>query len=468
MTIKRRTMNYKTLFQVKGVTRVGLIGTGAFGRSFLSQAYRVPGIRVPVICDQDLEVAENACLQAGMPPEDLKICCTGSDVNDAIASCKTAVVSDAMLLMDQTIEVLIEASGIPEAGANHALAAIENGMHVIMVTKETDCVVGPILSRLADRAGLVYSPADGDQPSLLIGLISWAETLGFKIVCAGKAAELDFIYETDSKTTTRGDQTASLTEENLWELAVGAAEQGIRMRREALESLPQSSAADLCEMAIVINATGYDYDAPQLHAPIARVIEIPEVMCRRSAGGILQNEGVIDMVNCLRRPDEVSFAGGVFVIVKCRRDETWQLLKDKGHLVSRDGTRAMIFRPYHLLGVETATSVLTANHLKLSTGGADPVPRADVGVRAIQALQAGYPLSMKLDHSIAGVAPEIQPAVKMTPDSPVPYYMAGGHKLKHAVDKGELLTYGMIDHDGESCLWQLRREQDKLFGVIER
>jgi len=53
-------MNYKQLFQFKGVTNVGLIGTGAFGRSFLAQARRIPGIRVPVVCDQDLEVAEDA------------------------------------------------------------------------------------------------------------------------------------------------------------------------------------------------------------------------------------------------------------------------------------------------------------------------------------------------------------------------------------------------------------------------
>jgi predicted homoserine dehydrogenase-like protein len=41
--------------------------------------------------------------------------------------------------------------------------------------------------------------------------------------------------------------------------------------------------------------------------------------------------------------------------------------------------------------------------------------------------------------------------------------MAAGHKLKHTVEKGILITYGMIDNDGQSCLWKLRREQDELF-----
>jgi predicted homoserine dehydrogenase-like protein len=461
-------VNFKNLFKSTGVTHVGLIGTGAFGRSFLAQSRMTPGIRLPVVCDQDIEIAEDACLQSGVALEDLKVCLTESEANDAIASGKTAVVSDALLLMNLPIEVVIEASGTPGAGASHALSAIENGKHVVMVTIETDCVVGPILNRLAQNTGLVYTPADGDQPSLLIGLISWAEILGFEIVCAGKAAELDFVFDPASNTVARGSRSASITAEALWELTGGAAEQGIRFRRRALESLPQFSVADLCEMAIVINSTGYDYDAPQLHAPIARIIEMPEIMCGRADGGILQKEGVIDMVNCLRRSDEISFAGGIFIIIKCRGRETWQFLKNKGHLVNHAGTRAMIFRPYHLLGVETATSVLAASQLNLSTGGTDPQPRVDVGVRAIRTLPQGACLTLEHDHSIAGVMPELLPAKKMASDSPIPYYMAAGNRLKHAVEEGRLLTYGMIEDDPpSSCLWKLRQEQDALFGTFK-
>ena len=140
-------MNYKNLFKSTDVTHVGLIGTCAFGRSFLTQSRLTPGIKVPVVCDQDLETAGKACLQAGLAPEDMKVCHTESEANDVIASGKTAVVSDARLLMNLPIEVVVEASGMPGAGALHGLSAIENGKHVVMVTKETDCVVGPILNR---------------------------------------------------------------------------------------------------------------------------------------------------------------------------------------------------------------------------------------------------------------------------------------------------------------------------------
>ena len=459
-------MDYKKLFQYNGITHVGLIGTGAFGRSFLAQSRLMPGIRVPVVCDQDIEIAEGACLRTGLTPKDLKVCHTESEANDTIASGKTAVISDALLMMDLPIEVVVEATGIPEVGANHALSAIENGKHIVMVSKETDCVVGPILNRLAENAGVVYTPADGDQPSLLIGLISWAETLGFEMACAGKAGELDFVYHPASKTMVRGREVVTFAKEDPWEPAGRTVSHRLRVRHQALETLPRFTVADLSEIAIVINATGYDYDAPRLHAPIARIIEMPEIMCGRGEGGILQKEGIIDMVNCLRRSDEMSFAGGVFVIVKCRGREIWQFLKDKGHLVNQVGTRAMIFRPYHLLGVETATSVLAARFLKLSTGGSDLKPRVDVGVRATRTLPQGDRLILEADHAIAGVMPELLPAEKMASDSPVPYYMAAGNRLKQTVEKGKLLTYGMIDHDSQSsCLMELRRKQDEFFST---
>jgi predicted homoserine dehydrogenase-like protein len=457
-------MDYNKIYQSDKVADIGLIGTGAFGRTFLAQSRWIPAIRVPVVCDRNIEAAEAACLQAGMGPEALRVCHTRADSMTAVASGKTALISDAMLLMDLAIDVVVEATGMPESGAVHARTAIERGKNVVMVTKETDCVVGPILHRLAGNAGVVYSPADGDQPSLLIGLISWAQTLGLEIACAGKAGELDFVHDPASKIIARGDRTVPVDADFPWNLAAGPLVESLCQRHRAIGSLPRFSVADLCEMAIVINATGYNWDAPQLHAPVARIREMPDLLCGKDAGGILHKEGIIDMVNCLRGPDEVSMAGGVFVVVKCREPETWRFLKDKGHLVNRAGTHAMIFRPYHLLGVEIATSILAAKCLKLSTGGDDVKPLVDVGIRATRTLPAGYSLTMQSDHSIAGVVPEMRPAGAIGAESAVPYYLAAGNRLNCEVAAGGLLTCGMIEHAPKSELWELKREQDRLFG----
>jgi predicted homoserine dehydrogenase-like protein len=39
------------------------------------------------------------------------------------------------------------------------------------------------------------TPVDGDQPSLLMGLATWAEMLGFTMVAAGKSSEYDFVFD---------------------------------------------------------------------------------------------------------------------------------------------------------------------------------------------------------------------------------------------------------------------------------
>ena len=169
------------------------------------------------------------------------------------------------------------------------------------------------------------------------------------------------------------------------------------------------------------------------------------------------------MVNCLRRSEEVSPAGGVFIVVRCRGSETWQILKDKGHLISRDGTRAVVFRPYHLLGVESATSILAASHLGVSAGGIEVNPRVDLGIRATGTLQPGDRLNIRSDHSIPGVMPELVPAEKIDDDSPIPYYLAAGHRITRTVYAGQLLTCAMVDIEQNSVLLELRREQDKVF-----
>ena len=191
--------------------------------------------------------------------------------------------------------------------------------------------------------------------------------------------------------------------------------------------------------------------------------EIPELLRHVDDGGILEKTPAIDIVNCLRRDDEVGFSGGVFVVVKCADEEAWDLLRRKGHLLSRDGRHAMIYLPYHLLGVETATSVLSAAVLGLPTGSGDLRPVAEVAMRAVEPLRAGQRLSMDHAHAIAGIEPFFAPPQPAAPDNAIPYYMAAENVLAKNIDVGMVLTYAMVAEPSGSVLWSLKREQDRLF-----
>src|SRR5262249_59994877 len=92
------------------------------------------------------------------------------------------------------IEVLIEATGVPEAGIRHALAAIAHGKHIVMVNVEADALAGPLLARKAKAAGVVYSLAWGDQPALICEQVDWARACGFKAIAAGKGTRYEPPY----------------------------------------------------------------------------------------------------------------------------------------------------------------------------------------------------------------------------------------------------------------------------------
>ena len=50
--------------------------------------------------------------------------------------------------------------------------------------------------------GVICTPVDGDQPSLLIDLVTWAEVLGMDIIAAGKSSEYDFVFDPASGNVT--------------------------------------------------------------------------------------------------------------------------------------------------------------------------------------------------------------------------------------------------------------------------
>ena len=81
-------------------------------------------------------------------------------------------------------------------------------------------------------------------------------------------------------------------------------------------------------------------------------MELPSVFRPAEDGGILGRPGVVDVFACLRRPDELSFAGGVFVVVETPDRATGLLLASKGIPASKDGRYLLLHNPIHLLGVE--------------------------------------------------------------------------------------------------------------------
>jgi len=373
------------------------------------------------------------------------------------------ILTDAMQMMYLPLDVIVESTGVPSAGAKHGLEAIRHGKHVAMVSKETDVVVGPILKHLADEAGLVYTAVDGDQHGLLMALVQWARDLGLEVLSGGKSLEFDHIYDPRTKTISWSTDSVSISDEQYTTFAPRSPEHpsiDSFKRREMLGDLGIVAGYDVTEMTISANATGLVPDIDTLHAPIIRISEIPEILAPKKEGGILSHRGVIDCVSCLREAHEPGLGGGVFIVVSCENDYSRNILTSKGLIPNRKETTALIYRPYHLCGVETPITTLVAGLLNMSTGATNYHPSFDVIARAKEDLKAGDQIGT--DH-MKTVEYLMRPAQPIAPSNPLPFHMASGNILNSDVPKGQLITAGVIQADETEPLWTLRKQQDTHF-----
>lgn len=437
-------MNFELLFADQPDTPVRYALTGAkggFSRTLLAQTRLMPRLIPAILCDLDVAGLRDLCLELGFPAEQLVECRSAEDVvgapRDAIL-----LVADVALLNPERYDILVEATGNPAVGHRVAREAITAGRHVAMVSKEVDSVVGISLSRLAAEQGVVYTTADGDQPANLIGWVSWARTLGLDVVAAGKSSEYDLVFDPEAGTITQLEQTIPAPDMGGLLRLGDDLHATLAARRKALNGLKTSATADYCEMSVVATNTHLVPDVELLHYPIARVAELADIYALREDGGVLNQAGVIDVFNVLRLPEEASFAGGVFVIVRTHDVPTWQLLAQKGHVVSRNGRYACLYLPYHFMGVETPISLLNAVLHKRASGTDRPSLCTVLGGRATVDIPAGTVLSMGgHHHDVTGVQAVLLKASEM-PEDVAPLYLAAHATTARDIAAGELLRLG--------------------------
>lgn len=442
-----------------------VVGTGGFGQSFLAQAQRVPLMNARIAVDLTAEGAALGLKAAGIDPRKIQICESTVDAKAAWERGEYIATNDLAIVADLPFAVIVEATGQPRAAARHALIAVEAGKHLALVTKELDSVVGPGLKALAAERGRIVTTVDGDQPSLLIGLATWAEVMGFHIVAAGKSSEYDFVFDPASRRLVSNERSAEDVDlEGHWTLGNRDVHEILAARHQAIAGFPQRAVPDLCELMVVANATGLQPDRFDLHAPLARIHEVPTIFSQRDDGGILSGDRRLDVFHCLRKPDEISFAGGVFAVIRCDDAKSWDMLAQKGHVVSRTGANAMVFLPRHLLGLEAATSILDAAIHQTSGYGSDYKPRFDLIAVATENLPAGTVLTMGgHHHTISGVTAEFRPAGPLTATAPAPFYLAADCRLTAPVSRGQEIRMSDLELAEASALATLRQAQDRHF-----
>jgi predicted homoserine dehydrogenase-like protein len=429
--------------------RVGLIGAGKFGSMFLAQARRTPGLHVLGIADLAPERAKASLAHVGWPSESVSARSIGEAVDDGT----TWVGEDAQaLIAHPATDVVIDATGYPPAGIAHALAAIANGKHIVMVNVEADALAGPLLAQKARAAGLVYSLAYGDQPALIAEQVDWARACGFDVIAAGKGTKYLPEYHCS-------------TPETVWThygLTPEQARQG-GLNPQMFNSFLDGTKSAI-EMTAVANATGLTPAPDGLRFPPCGVDDLPRVLRPEGEGGRLHHKGQVEVVSSLERDGRPVFRDlrwGVHVVFEAPSDYVERCFAEYGLMTDPSGRYSALYKPYHLIGLELGISVASAG-LRLEPTGAPTGFRGDAVATAKRDLAAGETLDGEGGFTVWG---KLMPAADSLRLGGLPIGLAHGVKLRHPVKAGAPVRWSDVAMDETSEAVRIRREMEAAFGA---
>jgi len=400
--------------------RVALIGAGKFGSMFLAQVPTIPGLEVAAIADLDPDRARAACRAVGW-------------AEDRVAA--TRFTDDgAAAAADPAAEVVIEATGAPEAGIRHARAAIAAGRHVVMVNVEADVLAGPVLAAEARAAGVVYSMAYGDQPALVAEMVDWARAAGFTVAAAGKGTKYLPAYH-------------AVTPDDVWAHYGLTADEAraAGMNPQMFNSFLDGTKSAI-EMAAIANACGLDVPEAGLAFPPCGVDDLAHVLRPRSVGGQLEREGMVEVVSSLERDGRPVFRDlrwGVYVVLKAETDYAAACFRQYGLPVDATGRYAAMYKPFHLIGMELSISILSAA-LRGEPTGQTRGWRGDAVAIAKRDLAAGEMLDGEGGHTVWGRA---MPAAASAAAQALPIGLAHRVPLRRAIPAGTVLTLADVQLD---------------------
>ena len=430
--------------------KVGIIGTGKFGGGLVAQLSRMQGIEACAIADINLEHARHAYTASGVPLEDIRVVQNVEEMNEAIHRGKRAITEDGLLITrSDLVDVVVEATGIPEVGARMGYHAVTHNKHLVMVNVETDVTVGPILKHLADSAGVVYTLVDGDQPGVTMNMVEWARTLGFEIVAAGRGT----VFYGDDR-----QGTPDTVPERF-----GFDEQTIKRRTinfKIYNSFRDGTKAQI-EMTSLANMAGLVPDVRGMHEPSVNIADIPRVFSLREEEGILNQHGVVELANSVAEDGKTMLDSplrmGVFVVIRTDHPFIQEDLTSYHLYPGGNGKNFLLYRPYHLVAVEAPISIAKAVLYGQSTGAPLSKPVAEVITVAKRNLKKGEQLDGSGGYTVNGL---IEKAEIARVENLLPLGLASGVKLKQDIARGTAITYDMVELNEDSFVLKLRRLQD--------
>lgn len=397
--------------------KVGVIGAGQMGYGIVSQISTIPGMIVAGISDINLDAAKRT-----------------SDAYNASAAEKVNILTSTdfkEIVHSPNVEVIVDATGVPEAGAKISLETLIAKKHLVLLNVEIDITVGPLMKKLYDAADLIYTGSDGDEPAATVQMYEFAKSMGMEVLVAGKG-------KNNALKVSANPDTAQ-------------AEADSKGMNSHMLAAFQDGTKTMAEMNLLSNAIGYVPDVVGMHGISADLDGTVEKLNLKENGGVLNSFGVVEYVD--------GIAPGIFCIVKGQNEgvqhELNYLLK-KGE---RD--HHILFRPYHLCSLETpltiARAVLEHDTAIVPLGA----PISETVAVAKRDIKAGEKIDGIGGYCVRGV---LETHADMKKNGNVPIGLVGGTSVaKRDIKDGAFLTIDDIELDESTTVYKLRKLQDETF-----
>jgi predicted homoserine dehydrogenase-like protein len=429
--------------------RVGWVGAGRMNTGAICQTALMKGMWNAVICDIRLDRAIRAHEINGVKKADIVTANNASKANDAIRRGKPVVVHDIDMMAELDLDCVVEGTGVPEVGAKVAYRCIQNGKNIIMLNVESDVVIGPILHRMAERAGVIYSVSSGDEPGLITELVDRWGGLGLEIVAVGKTP------------TSLGKMDKYATPDT-----VAADAAALNINPHFLVTFRDTTKTAI-EMTCISNATGLVPDIRGMHGPVAGVNDMAKLFCLKPEGGLLNRRGVVDYARPLLLPDgSVDFVNsvtpGVFIVIRATHP---QIQEDLTYFnVVRNGDYFTFYTPYHLVTTELPLSIVWAVEDHEPT----VVPRFGLLTEVIGAAKRNLKAGAIIDGGGGfTVYAQNDRASVAKKEQCMPFGLLDGAKLIKDVKKDQVITSDMVELKTDTLIYTLRKLQDELIPPTE-
>ncbi|GAA5415750.1 hypothetical protein Pryu01_00782 [Paraliobacillus ryukyuensis] len=399
--------------------KVGVIGAGQMGFGLIAQISQIPGMVVGGICDVNKENADRAKNYYQSQEKRKNETVISNDFKEVINS--------------PNVEVVVDATGVPEVGANISLEALLAKKHLVLLNVEVDITIGSIMNQFFQSSNLVYTGSAGDEPAAIVELYEFAKSMGLEVVVAGKG---------------KNNPLKPLANPDT------CAEEANRKNMSAhMLAAFQDGTKTMAEMNLLSNAIGLKPDKVGMHGRKANLDNVNEILNTKENGGVLDNLGVVEYVDGL--------APGVFVIVKSEMEPVDEELRYLLKVDENHGPHYTLYRPYHLASLETPITIAKAvleHDTSIRPLGA---PVSETVAVAKKDIKAGEAIDGIGGYSVRGI---LETHEDMKEQKHIPIGLISGNVVaKQDIKEGDFLTHENTELDPTTTVWKLRALQDQTF-----